>query len=114
MLTRNNRSRRGAALVEYALLAAGVALIGAGAVSLFGHQTTDLMATTAAILPGAHADDNNPIVSGKLIETAVNADGNLAIDVAGIAANPNDFRLGDNLLGDGNGAVLETLVVEAD
>jgi len=112
MIHRNHRSRRGAALVEYTLLAAGVALIGAGAVSIFGHKTSDLVATTAAVLPGAHADDNNPIVSGKIIETAVNADRNIAPDVAGIAANPNDFRLGDNLLGDGNGAVLETLVVE--
>lgn len=107
------RNRKGAALIEYALLTAGVALVAAGAVSIFGHKTSDMMAATASIMPGAHADDNAPIVSGKLIETAANADGNLTLDVAGIAANPDAPRLGDNLLGVGNGDQLEALVVEA-
>jgi len=105
------RNRKGAALIEYALLTAGVALVAAGAVSIFGHKTSDMMAATAAIMPGAHGDDNGPIVSGKLIETAANADGNLTIDFAGIATNAGNSRLGDNL---GIAAAdMEALVVEA-
>src|SRR5438093_5467999 len=69
------RNQKGAALVEYALIIAGVALIGAAAVSVFGHKVTDMLATSAAVLPGAHADDNAPIVSGKTIETSPNAPG---------------------------------------
>ena len=112
LIKKLNRNNKGGAMVEYALLIAGVALIGSAALAIFGHKTNDMIATTAAILPGAHPDDNNPIVSGKIIETAANADGNLALDVAGIAGNPDSFRLGDNLLGAGNGAIIESLVVE--
>jgi pilus assembly protein Flp/PilA len=104
------RNQAGAALVEYSLLVAGVALVGAAAVSMFGHKTTDLMAATAAILPGAHDEDNGPIVSGQIIETTDADDGPIALDFASIAANVNTSRLGNNL-GDPVGAI-ETLVVE--
>ncbi len=104
------RNQAGAALVEYSLLVAGVALVGAAAVSMFGHKTTDLMAATAAILPGAHDEDNGPIVSGQIIETTEADDGPIALDFAGIVANSNTSRLGNNL-GDPVGAI-ETLVVE--
>ena len=56
--------------MEYGLLIAGVALISSAGVSIFGHKTNDLVSSVAAVLPGAHADDNGPLVSGKLIETA--------------------------------------------
>lgn len=109
------RDRRGAALVEYGLLIAGVALISSAAVSVFGHKTNDLVSATAAILPGAHDDDNNPIFSGKLIETTdTGGPGGDAIivDAAGILANSATPRLGENLLGTGGGALIEDLVVE--
>ena len=75
LVRRLKKNEKGAALVEYALIVAGVALIGAVAVSLFGHKVSDMLATAAAVLPGAHADDNAPIVSGKTIETSPNAQG---------------------------------------
>jgi pilus assembly protein Flp/PilA len=105
------RNQAGAALVEYSLLVAGVALVGAAAVSLFGHKTTDLMAATAAILPGAHDEDNGPIVSGRIIETT-EAEGGapIALDFVGIVANSETSRLGSNL-GDPGGNI-EALVVE--
>lgn len=107
------RNRKGAALIEYALLTAGVALVAAGAVSIFGHKTSDMMAATASILPGAHEDDNGPIVSGKLIETTGADAGPISLDVTTIATtNANTPRLGNNLLGGGNGDQLEALVVE--
>ena len=65
-------NKKGQGLVEYGLIIAGVALISAAAVSVFGHKTSDLISAVATVpgcRQGAHADDNGPIVSGKLIET---------------------------------------------
>ena len=91
-------NKKGQGLVEYGLIIAGVALISAAAISLFGHKTADLVAATAAVLPGAHTDDNGPIVTGKLIETA--QDGTTSVINLGtgaiIAANGAE-RLGPNL-----------------
>lgn len=118
------KCKKGSALVEYALLIAGVALMGAAAVSTFGHKTSDMMAAVAAVMPGAHADDNAPIVSGKLIETtdtvagttsAGTADTGIGLDVGTIIANQGTSRLGNNAgVGDGTGgtATLGDLVLE--
>ena len=75
LMRRLVKDKKGAALVEYALIIAGVALIAAATVSVFGHKTNDMLATAAAVLPGAHAEDNAPIVSGKVIETSPNTQG---------------------------------------
>jgi Flp pilus assembly pilin Flp len=110
------KNRKGAALVEYGLLVGGIALISAGAISLFGHKTSDLIGTMAAIIPGAHADDNSPIISGKLIETAPNASGYIGLDMEGILAGNGKNRLGTNIAGTGSTAALDGmdgLVVEA-
>ncbi len=93
------RRRRGAALVEYGLIVSGVALISAAAVSIFGHKTNDLIAAVATVLPGAHADDNGPIVSGKIIETATDTAGNISLSTAAITANNGSDRIGTNVLG---------------
>src|SRR5260370_15545040 len=94
MLKKLFKNRRGAALVEYGLLIAGVALISAAAVSLFGHKTSDLIGMTAAILPGAHFNDNGPIMSGHLIETSTGGtSGSIALHIAGIPGQSNQKRL---------------------
>jgi Flp pilus assembly pilin Flp len=125
LFTKLLRNRKGAAFVEYALLVGGIALIGAAAVSTFGHKTSDMLGAVAAIMPGAHVDDNAPIVSGKIIETAVGT-GNgsgvggaatdaIAVDVAGIAANSGTDRLGVNIEGAATNATTDlgtTLVLE--
>ena len=111
------KGTRGAALAEYALIIAGVALIGAAAISIFGNKVTDLIAAAAAVIPGAHADSNAPIVSGKIIETSPNAsgfdDGNSAtgigLDVNAITQANGQKRLGDNVGGDGS---ISSLVLE--
>ena len=114
------KNKKGSALVEYGLLIAGVALVGAAAVSIFGHKTTDLIGATAAVLPGAHDDDNGAIVSGKLIETTLTANNEIVIDGAAIGANAGTARMGNNLLGAYNtngseGGVMGSLfVVEAE
>ena len=110
---------RGAAMVEYALLIAGVTLVSAAATALFGHQTNDLIAGVAAVLPGAHADDNAPIISGKIVETApqdIDGDGTIdgiALDIPTILASSDGTqeRLGNAL---GTESNISTLVLEAE
>ncbi len=107
------QNKKGQGLVEYGLIIAGVALIAAAAVSVFGHKTTDLISAVAAVLPGAHPDDNAPIVSGSLIETT-DESGGIALDVAGIVANAGNPRLADNVLGsDPAGEGFGGLILEA-
>jgi len=90
------RNKKGQALVEYGLLIAGVALISAAGVSVFGHKTNDLVAAVAAVLPCAHDDDNGPMTSGKLIETTVDGtNGGIELDATSIAAGGD--RLGENV-----------------
>ena len=115
------KNKKGSALVEYGLLIAGVALVSAAAVSVFGHKTNDLVSATAAILPGAHSDDNGPIVSSKQIETTRTAETGGAIILDAAAAATEAPRLGNNLLGatfnatgpEGN-LLGTTLVIEAN
>jgi Flp pilus assembly pilin Flp len=95
-IQRLRKDKKGAALVEYFLIVAGVALMGAAAVSTFGHKTSDLVALSAAVLPGAHADDNGPIVSGRIIETTSAEDGNIALDLEAIVDATATARLGSN------------------
>lgn len=100
LLQRRMNRRKGQGLVEYALLIAGVALICAAAVSIFGHKTSDLIAAVATILPGAHADDNAAIQSGRLMETTEGDDTTpIKLDVAGIQKNGGTERLAVNVLG---------------
>jgi len=114
MLKTRSPKRRGAALVEYALLIAGVALIAVAAISVFGHKTSDLVAAVAAVLPGAHAEDNAAIQSGSLIETTAGAVGDpIAVDTVAILANTGTGRLGNNVLGVGSVANFGGLVTEA-
>jgi len=67
--------RKGQALVEYALLVVCVAVVCAVALSMLGHKTNDALAVGAAIMPGAHDDDNKPIVSANAIPTTAGANG---------------------------------------
>ncbi len=101
------RNRKGAALVEYSMLIAGVALVSAAALSIFGHKTSDMIAATATVLPGAHGEDNGTIESGKLIETTDGTAAAIEVDTATVLANAGNSRLGDNL-----GVTIDTLVVE--
>jgi pilus assembly protein Flp/PilA len=92
-------NKKGQGLVEYGLIIAGVALICAAAISVFGHKTSDLLAATAAILPGAHADDNGPIVAGKLIEVTGADTGAIALNATAVVAANDSGRLDNNVFG---------------
>ncbi|TWT73323.1 Flp family type IVb pilin [Allorhodopirellula solitaria] len=102
------RNKKGQGLVEYGLIIAGVALICAAAVSVFGHKTSDLISAVATILPGAHADDNGPMVSGKLIETTSAEDGGeISLDAVAIAGESGTTRLSNNTGANFSGLILE-------
>ncbi len=117
LLSRLVRERKGAALLEYALLIAGVALIASAAISIFGQKTGDLVAAVAAVLPGAHGSENGPIAIGQLIETKQDAGNNrITVDVNQIRARSGTLsggsfddsaRLGANL-----GTNISTLILE--
>ena len=105
-------NKKGQGLVEYGLIIAGVALVCAAAISLFGHKTADLVAATAAVLPGAHVDDNGPIVTAKLIETSQDETTSVInLGVTDIVANSGTARMGVNFglasPGDFGGLVVE-------
>ncbi len=101
---RKGQKRKGQSLVEYALIIAGVALIGTVGITMFGHKVADLIGTVAAILPGAHTDDNAPIVAGHLIETDNNGPGgSIEISPTDITAANGTDRINANLLGNGGG-----------
>lgn len=110
--------KKGAALVEYGLLIAGVALISAASVSVFGAKTGDLVASVATVLPGAHATDNARIVTGKLIETTDGGDAaDISLDIADMNSERGEERLSRNLLGDTNAAthgLATNLLVQAN
>ena len=113
------KCKKGAAMVEYALLIGGVALIGAASIAVFGHKVNDMIGLTAAVLPGAHTDDNAPVVSGKIIETSDQVNGEdpaggggtvtgIGLDIPGIVAGAGSSRLGNNLGLDVTNLVLES------
>ena len=116
------RDKKGAAMVEYALLIGGVALIAAAGVAIFGHKVNDMVGLTATVLPGAHTDDNNPIISGKIIETTDQAAGEdasgnpvtgIGVAFADIAAASGTERLGNNI-GLAAGESTANLVLEVE
>jgi pilus assembly protein Flp/PilA len=114
--SRLRRDKKGQGLVEYGLLIAGVALICAAAVSLFGHKTSDMIGAVATILPGSHVTDNGPIQSGHLIETnTVGTNGAIALDVEAIKKNAGTGRLGANVVGGTVGAAngFDGLIIES-
>ena len=75
------RNRKGQGLVEYGILVGGVALVCLASVAVLGHKTNDLISVVTGVLPGAHADDNAPIVSGKLVGTTQNGDSQIVLNV---------------------------------
>ena len=108
MSLKMNRRQKGAALVEYGLLVAGVALVATAAVSIFGTKTGNLIASIAAVLPGAHEKDNAPITIGQLIETTDGAAATpIELDIVDILGNSAQKRLDVN-----QGVNVEALIID--
>src|SRR5256885_1551447 len=100
------KARKGQAMVEYALLVVCIAVVCAVAVSMLGHKTQETLAIAAAIMPGAHADDNAPITSANAIPSKIGDNGSIVLDT-GRLINTDRYA---PILGTGGGA---TLVTEA-
>lgn len=94
LFKQTRRSKRGAALVEYGLIVAGVALVAAAAVSIFGTKTAGMIGASAAILPGAQAADNGAIATGRVVQTTTDSAGNIITDSS---AGSIDNTLGENI-----------------
>jgi len=80
ILKTQHSAKRGAALVEYGLIVAGVALVCLVAVSIFGGKTSALFGVAAGALPGATADDNGIITTGKIANVQKNGDGQFVLE----------------------------------
>ena len=93
---RGLRKRRGAVVAEYGVLLGGILLVALAAISMFGHKIGDIWGTVTAIIPGAHTDDNAPLVAPQLVETAL-TNGVVGIDFNTIAGEVGVTRLGNNL-----------------
>src|SRR5436190_22175067 len=106
MLVRSARplKRKGQALVEYALLLAGIALVCVVAVAVLGEKTAEVIGVVAAVLPGAHADDNKPIKVGSIIPFD-KAGGTLTLDAGNLVNGAGVDRM-EGLLGAGGGELL--------
>ncbi len=96
-LKQNRNQKRGAALVEYGLIVAGVALVAAAAVSIFGSKTGGMIAASARVMPGANAEDNKLINVGHAINVKDDGNGNLGVDGTNL-----DKTLGENMGLDGS------------
>jgi Flp pilus assembly pilin Flp len=96
--------RRGQALVEYALLIAGIALVSVVAVAVLGHKVADNFGVMAAIIPGAHADDNKPIAASSLLPFDTSGDA-IVLDAANLVSSSGIDRFAD-VLGPGGGEFL--------
>lgn len=71
------RDRRGATLVEYALVSAGIVLVSLGAASLLSLKASEAITTNLASQPDAHPTDNAPLRGGAIVELRVDTDLNL-------------------------------------
>jgi len=72
------RYERGAALAEYGLLLAGIAMVSMLAVSVLGTKVGGLIGSVATMIPSNTEDLDAPVLVGKMLETEtkdLNGDG---------------------------------------
>src|SRR5262245_14026130 len=103
----NQTRRKGQALVEYALLIAGVALVSVVAVAVLGEKTRDVIGVMAGIMPSAHADDNKPIEEGTLMPLD-HSGSTIKLDATKLVS-PSGIDRYQSVLGAGGG---ENLIVD--
>ena len=101
MFTRLIKDRKGQGFTEYALLVAGIALVGVVSVAIIGQKTGELLAAVATVLPGNAPASNGPLQTGAIVEYQ-NAGGGPTI-----LANQQTERTNSNLGFDDNGLSLD-------
>jgi len=100
------QKRKGSILVEYALLIAGIVLVAVVAIAVLGHKVTDQYGVMAAIMPGAHVDDNKPVAStAGVLPFVDDGSGKLVLDSANLVNAAGVDRTA-SVLGAGNGELL--------
>lgn len=113
MIKSLKRNRRGASMVEYAVLLGAITLVCLVAISFLGNKTNDIIGALAATLPGANANDDLSIESHWLVEyTDDNGDFYIEVDTSDIGAADSAL---DNRLAINTGyepADMETLVLQ--
>src|SRR5438105_3747133 len=87
------KKRKGSVLVEYALLIAGIVLVSTVAIAVLGHKVSDQFGIIAAIMPGAHVDDNKPMASGHLIPFVDDGNGKLVLDTNNLVSTQGTDRM---------------------
>ncbi len=102
------RKRRGSVLVEYALLIAGIVLVSVVAIAVLGEKVTENFGLMAAIMPGAHADDNKPIAVGRTLPFTDDGTGKLVLDASKLVSSAGIDRTA-KVIGAGAG---ESLVID--
>lgn len=107
-LVGSKKSQRGAALVEYAILIGAVTLVMLLGVSVMGHKLNDVTGALAVLLPGAHADDDVLLTSGKLVEFTGTPGAAAEIDTTLLTDANADARLATNL----GVSTLDTILLE--
>ena len=96
MLYRLIRDKKGQGFVEYALLVAGIALVGAIGVTIIGQKSGELLDAMATVIPASTPQTNNDIQSGALIEYTTNEDP-MTLELNLIRDRGNTSRLSNNL-----------------
>jgi Flp pilus assembly pilin Flp len=84
LLSSARKGRKGQAMVEYALLVCCIAVVCAVATSMLGEKTAEALGVAAAIMPGAHADDNAPIAVGPMIPKTIGPNGAIVLNSAAL------------------------------
>src|SRR5258708_33748648 len=97
LMRQQQKKRKGSVLVEIALLIAGIVLVSVVAIAVLGHKMSDQFGVMAAVIPGAHLDDNKPMASSKLIPF-IDEGGKLVIDTANLVSTTGTDRM-QSLLG---------------
>jgi hypothetical protein len=96
--------RKGQALVEYALLLAGIALVCTVAVAVLGKKTADVIGVMAAVMPGTQSTDNVPINTLPILSVKP-VNGTLMLDTSNLGNGSDQMAA---IFGSGGAAKLVT------
>lgn len=100
---RSSLKRKGQAMVEYALLLAGIAVASVVGIAVLGHKTADQYSLLGVIMPGAHAEDNNAIQSSEALIPFTTSNGVIVLDTSKLIGGQDRMA---GVLGAGGGEVL--------
>ena len=89
-MRRRAKKRKGAAMVEYAILVGAVALIGIVGMSVLGRKNSDIIGTLAVILPGVRSAEDVAVQHTSLVELTSDGTTYQAFDQHWVGNNRTD------------------------